>query len=69
MIAHMKSAVAAFLRDEEGASGIEYALIVARVAVVIVAFVTPVGNAVKGMFQDLVDVLNGGTGGTDGGAG
>ena len=58
MIAHIKSAVGKFMRDEEGASGIEYALIVAMVAVVIVAFVTPIGDAVKGMFQSLLDVLN-----------
>ena len=62
MIANMKSAVVNFLRDEEGASGIEYALIVAMVAVVIVAFVTPVGNAVKGMFEDLVEKLSGSSG-------
>lgn len=46
-----------FIRDEEGASAIEYALIAAMVAVVIVSFVTPVGDAVKKIFQDIQDAL------------
>lgn len=40
----------AFLRDEEGASAIEYALLVGLIAVAIVAAVTTLGNNVKGAF-------------------
>lgn len=36
----------AFLRDEEGASAIEYALLVGLIAVAIVAAVTALGNKV-----------------------
>lgn len=46
-----------FMRDEEGASAIEYALIAAMVAVVIVTFVTPIGDAVKAIFQKIQGAL------------
>lgn len=46
-----------FMRDEEGATAIEYALIAAMVAVVIVTFVTPIGDAVKAIFQEIQDAL------------
>lgn len=49
----MKQAIIRFLRDEEGASAIEYALLAAMVAVVIAAFVTPISGAINGIFQDI----------------
>ncbi len=48
-----------FVRDEEGASGIEYALIAAAVAVVLASFTTPLGNAVKGTLNKVVQALGG----------
>jgi pilus assembly protein Flp/PilA len=48
-----------FVRDEEGASAIEYALIAAMVAVVLVLFVTPVGNQVKSIFNQILVALGG----------
>ena len=48
-----------FVRDEEGASAIEYALIDAMVAVVLVLFVTPVGNQVKSIFNQILVALGG----------
>ena len=53
----IKKWLSAFVRDEEGASGIEYALVAAMVAVAIVTFVTPIGDAVKGIFQNIQDAL------------
>lgn len=50
---------AKFIKDEEGASAIEYALVAAMVAVVIVAFVTPVGTAVSGIFTSIQTGLGG----------
>ncbi len=47
-------AVMAFLKDEEGASGIEYALIAVMVAVVIAGFTTPISSAVTKIFNDIV---------------
>ncbi|MGD7034513.1 Flp family type IVb pilin [Methylotuvimicrobium buryatense] len=46
-----------FLRDEEGASGIEYALIAAMVAVALVAFVPGISSAVRSIFGEIQDVL------------
>ncbi|WP_256832200.1 Flp family type IVb pilin [Pseudomonas sp. Pse1] len=48
-----------FMRRTEGASAIEYALIVAMVAVVVVAFITPLGSAVKDTLNEVVEALGG----------
>jgi pilus assembly protein Flp/PilA len=53
----MKKWLSAFLKDEEGASGIEYALVAAMVAVALVTFVTPIKNAIKGIFDDIAEAL------------
>lgn len=47
-----------FLRDEEGVTAIEYALIAALIAVVIIAAVTYVGNEVNDTFQEIGNALN-----------
>lgn len=44
-----------FVRNEEAASGIEYAIVVAMVAVCLVAFMTPIGGRVTEIFQNLQD--------------
>lgn len=54
-----KNALMAFLRDEEGASGIEYALVAAMVAVALVIFVEPVRTAIETVFQGIQDALEG----------
>jgi len=46
-----------FLRDEEGASAIEYALIAAMVAIALVAFVDPINAAVTAIFTDIQTAL------------
>jgi len=46
-----------FVKDEEAASGIEYAIVVAMVAVVIAAFITPIGNKITAMFTSLSSAL------------
>ena len=55
----VKNAVMTFLRDEEGASGIEYALVAAMVAVALVIFVEPVRTAIETVFQGIQDALEG----------
>jgi pilus assembly protein Flp/PilA len=50
-----------FIRDEEGASGIEYALIAAMVAVVLVTFITPIRTAVKDIFTSIQTALTTGS--------
>jgi pilus assembly protein Flp/PilA len=46
-----------FLRDEEGASAIEYALLVGLIAVAIVAAVTALGTKVAGTFTSITSKL------------
>jgi pilus assembly protein Flp/PilA len=47
-----------FLRDEEGASGIEYALVATMVALALVAFVEPVRTAITGIFGGISGALS-----------
>lgn len=46
-------------KSEEGASAIEYAIVVAMVAVVVVAFVTPMGDRVLAIFNNVLTTLGG----------
>lgn len=50
-----------FIREREGASGIEYAIVAAMVAVVLVLFMGPISGAIRSMFSGLCTAL-GGTG-------
>ena len=47
-----------FLRDEEGVTAIEYALIAALIAVVIIGAVTLVGEEVSQTFNTVANALN-----------
>ena len=49
----MKAKVSAFLRDESGATAIEYALIAAGIAIAIIGAVNGVGAALQGKFNDM----------------
>jgi pilus assembly protein Flp/PilA len=44
--------IVAFLRDEEGASAIEYALLVALIALAITEGATTLGTKIGGMFNN-----------------
>jgi pilus assembly protein Flp/PilA len=46
-----------FVREEEGASMVEYGLLVALIAVVAIAAVTLVGTAVSTNFSEVADKL------------
>jgi pilus assembly protein Flp/PilA len=46
-----------FLHRKDGASGIEYAVIAAMVAVVLVGFVTPISAKITTMFNAIQGVL------------
>lgn len=53
-------ALTARLRDDErGVTAIEYGLIAALIAVVIIGVVTTVGEELEATFQDVVDGLTG----------
>ena len=46
-----------FLRDEGGATAIEYAMIASGVSIVIVGAVATLGTAVKGFYTSVADAL------------
>jgi pilus assembly protein Flp/PilA len=64
----MARAVMGFLRDEDGATAIEYGLIAALVAVTAIAGFTALGNGLFNLFgsaeQGVVPVLEGAVGNT-----
>lgn len=47
------------LAGNDGASAIEYAIVVAMVAVVVVAFVSPLGDRVLAVFNNVLVALQG----------
>jgi len=47
-----------FIRDEEGVTAIEYGLIAALIAVVIIISVTAVGNKLDAIFAYIASQLN-----------
>jgi pilus assembly protein Flp/PilA len=53
--------IIAFLKDERGASAIEYGLIVGLIAVALIAVLVVLGGdqGLKGIFQSVVDALPG----------
>lgn len=46
-----------FLKDEEGVTAIEYSLIAALIAVVIIAAVTLTGEKVQSTFETVTDTM------------
>jgi pilus assembly protein Flp/PilA len=51
------SKLAAFLKDETGATAIEYGLIAAGIAVVIIAAVNTVGSKLNSTFNNIANQL------------
>ncbi|WP_439684672.1 Flp family type IVb pilin [Cupriavidus oxalaticus] len=58
-----------FIRDEEGVTAIEYGLIAALIAVVIIAAVQTIGERLTGTFETIRDALPAGGAGAGAGAG
>jgi len=54
----MLSFVKNFLREEEGATMVEYGLMLALIAVVSIAIVTTLGTNIQAMFQDVSDAVD-----------
>lgn len=48
-----------FFKRTDGASAIEYAVIIAMVALVVITFIAPLGNSVKATFNTVVVALGG----------
>lgn len=53
----LKSRFIEFLKDEEGASAIEYALVASMVAVALVTFITPIRQEVTAIFTSIQTAL------------
>jgi pilus assembly protein Flp/PilA len=51
--------VRSFLASTEAASAIEYAIVVAMVAVVVVVFITPLGGKIFAIFNNVLVALGG----------
>ena len=47
-----------FVRDDDGATAIEYAMIASGIAAVIVAVVMTMGTSVQGMYQSVSNGFN-----------
>jgi pilus assembly protein Flp/PilA len=58
-MARFKNAVSALLRDEEGATMVEYALLVALIAIVTIAGVSLLGEEANGTLEDAADTIAG----------
>ena len=58
MLATIQNELLRVARDEEGASLVEYVLMVALIAVVCIAAVTLLGKAAKGKFEVVGDRIN-----------
>lgn len=54
----MKNLVARFMKDESGATAIEYGLIAAGIAVAIIAAVNSLGTSLNGTFSTVNEKLN-----------
>jgi pilus assembly protein Flp/PilA len=60
----MRDMIARFLRDESGATAIEYGLIISLIFIVIVSAVTAFGNKASSIFNTAFIAISGGmTGG------
>jgi pilus assembly protein Flp/PilA len=58
----MKNLVSRFLKDESGATAIEYGLLAALIAVVIIAGVTTLGDNLNATFNNLAGNVGGDVG-------
>jgi pilus assembly protein Flp/PilA len=56
--ASMSRFISRFLKNESGATAIEYGLIAALIAVVIIGAVTSAGGAIDSTFQTVATALN-----------
>jgi len=54
----MKDKLKAFLKEEEGASAVEYGLLIAGIAAAVMAVIYGIGTAMKGKFQSVQTQLS-----------
>lgn len=68
-LTRVRKKFASFLRDNEGASAIEYAIIAGLIAVAIIAGASQLGGGIGTLFEDIAAELEGVVVGGDGGDG
>ena len=56
---YLRAHARTFCKSDEAASAIEYAIVVAMVAVVVVVFVSPIGDKVLAIFNVVLTKLGG----------
>ncbi|MGB8489380.1 MAG: Flp family type IVb pilin [Xanthobacteraceae bacterium] len=56
----MKSLLQRFVRDESGATAVEYGLVAAGISVAIIAVLTTLSGQLKNAFSNMTDVLKAG---------
>ncbi len=66
MLAYIRNLVAAKKGDDTGASAVEYGLLVAAIAAVIILIVFALGGYVQGAFQDTCNAFEAGNINTSG---
>ena len=54
-----KAGAKRLIKNKDGASAIEYVIVAAMVAIISVAFIDPIGNAVKSKFEAITTGLKG----------
>ena len=54
----MKNMIERFVKDESGATAIEYGLIAALISVALITGATTLGNTLNAQFQSLSDKMN-----------
>ena len=59
----MKKFMNWFASEESGQGMVEYGLIIALIAVVLIAVLTALGGGLKNIFQKITDTINGVSGG------
>ena len=59
----MKGLITRFIREEEGQGMVEYGLIIALVAIVVIGALTALGGGLEGIFDTITETLPGGDGG------
>ena len=57
MISQIRTAIAQFIRDEEGAAAIEYALIAGLISLGIITAATALGNDIEALFGKISTAL------------
>ena len=57
----MKSLIKRFIRDEEGATMVEYALMLALIAIVCIVAVTAIGTSANTAFNNAANSINAGS--------